>query len=578
MTTDINAGVVVWDNDGNENFTPDGAFFLWAHWVIVDDIDLDDDPDFAAVSFNPSEVAWWENDGSGTFAKHTVSMSFLGPLVVDTGDLDEDGDVDIAASAINSHEISWWENDGSQGFTEHPLTGHTYQAATSVQIADLDGDSDDDLVCTGQAAPCVRWYESDIVDIVLTTDLTTGVAPFDVTLSESSTSRYTITDRQWDCDYDGTTDTSGSTPVWTYHEPGTHSVLLEVWMGERVGRALLPDRVTAFDTGSALWFDGSGGHVDCPSSPSGELTGPLTVEAWINPFDWGGFPMGTFGFGQILEKGAVSLLLTGTHPIRNDHGLYLELIHGDATVSGACSPVGSITLDEWQHVAVTYDGVNNVRMWIDGAEQTVTFTVAPSGNLGVNGAVTIGNIAGVLNRTFEGGIDEVRLWDTAREGTDIVASKDCLLSGSEPGLVGYWAMDEGNGSAVADGSASGSDGSITDALWEQGVVLCATGVAENGDDDMWADKSPRIASTPNPFDQATSLSLTLPRPSDVRLAVYDLAGRLVTEFTRRQLDAGLHVFEWDGRNSEGAPVAAGVYFCRASGENVNASGKMVLLR
>jgi len=578
VTTDINSGVVVWKNDGSENFTSTVHPFLWAHWVIVDDIDLDGDPDFAAVSFNPSEVAWWENDGTGAFAKHSVSTSFLGPLVVDTGDLDEDGDIDIAASAINSHEISWWENDGSQGYTEHPLTGSTYTNATSVQIADLDGDSDDDLVCTGQVSPCVRWYESDIVNIAPTTDLTTGVAPFDVALSESSTSWYPITECRWDCDNDGTMDATGSSALWTYDQPGTHSVLLEVCMGTRVGRALLRDRVTVFDTGSALWFGGDGEHVACASSPAAGLTGPVTVEAWINPYDWGGFPIGAFGFGQILEKGAVSLFLTGAHPVRNDHGLYLEMVHGDATVSGACSPVESITLDEWQHVAVTYDGVSDVRMWIDGAEQTVSFTVAPSGNLGVNGAVTIGNISGTFNRAFEGYMDEVRLWSVARAEPDIIAAKDCLLSGGETGLVGYWRMDEGNGETVEDGSLAGGDGSITGALWEQGVILNATGVAGTGDDDMWGDKSLRIAASPNPFSRATALALTLPSPSAVRVTVHDLAGRVVAVVTEERLDAGTYSFDWDGRNSEGLPVATGVYFCRATSEGGNAIGKVVLLR
>ncbi len=577
VTNDINAGVVVWENDGSESFTPVVHPFMWAHWVIVDDIDLDGDPDFAAVSYNPSEVAWWENDGSGSFTKRSVSTSFLGPLVVDTGDLDEDGDVDIVASAINSHEISWWENDGSEGFTEHALTAGSYTNATSVQIADLDGDSDDDLVCTGQVSPCVRWYESDIVDIVMTSDLETGVAPFDVVFSESSTSRYTITDRRWDCDNDGVIDASGSSTSWTYDTPGTHSVLLEVWMGTRVGRALLPDRVTAFDTSSALWFDGVSGVVSCADSPAAELTGPLTIEAWINPYDWGGFPIGGFGFGQILEKGGVSLLLTGTHPARNDHGLYLELVHGDATVSGACSPAGSITLDEWQHVAVTYDGASDVRMWIDGAEQTVTHTVAPTGNLGANGAVTIGNIAGLLNRTFEGSIDEVRLWNIARSDGEIQGSMDAALSGSESGLVGYWKLDEGNGQTAADGSPGDADGTITDATWVQGAIFHPTSVAENGDDDIWAGVVPRLAAAPNPFARVTSIALTLPRPSDVRMTVHDLAGRVVREITDLHLDAGTHTFEWDGTNREGLPVATGVYFCRVTSEHGNASGKMVLI-
>lgn len=578
VTTDRAVGLVVWWNDGEENFSETTIAFPYAHWVLTDDIDQDGDPDLVAVGYNPSEVAWWENDGAGSFTKHSISTTFSGPLVVDVGDLDEDGDRDVTAAGVNEHEVSWWENDGSESFTEHPLTGAGYINAESVQVADLDGDSDADLVCAGAGQPCVRWFESNIVDIVPTTDLVTGVAPLDVTFSDSSTAWYPITERLWDCDYDGVMDASGDNPVWAYEEPGTHSVLLELRMGERTGRALLLDHVEAFDTGSALWFDGSGGHVDCPSSPSAALTGPMTVEAWIRPYDWGGFPVGSFGFGQILEKGSVSLFLTGTHPARNDHGLYLELVHGDATVSGTCSPVESIELDEWQHVAVTYNGASDVRMWIDGVEQTVTYTVAPSGNLGANGAVTIGNIAGTLNRAFEGEIDEVRLWNVARGESDIQDGKDRVLSGSEPGLVGYWALDEGNGSLAGDGSASGSDGAVTDALWVQGVVLYATGLAENGDDDMWADKSPRIASFPNPFARTTSLNLTLPRPSDVRVTVYDLAGRVVKEITELRLDAGAHVFEWDGRNSYGEAVATGVYFCKATGEGVSTGGKLVLLR
>ncbi len=576
VTTDINAGVIVWENDGSESFTSTTYSFLWAHWVVVEDIDLDEDPDFVAVSYNPSEVAWWENDGSGSFTKHSVSTSFLGPLVVDTGDLDEDGDVDIAASAINSHEISWWENDGSQGFTEHALTAGSYTNATSVQIADLDGDSDADLVCTGQIQPCVRWYESDIVDMSLTIDLSTGVAPLSVVLADSSTSRYAITDRAWDCDMDGSIDVHGQTAGWTYHAPGTFSVLLEVSMGERVGRAMLRDRLDVFDTSSALWFDGVSGVVSCTDSPMSELTGPLTVEAWINPFGWGGFPIGTFGFGQILDKGSASLLLTGTHPARNNESVYLELVNKDGTVCGASAPVGAITLDEWQHVAATYDGVSAVRMWIDGIEQTVTYTVAPSGSLEVGAAVTLGNIAGTLNRTFEGSLDEVRLWNVARSESEIQGSKDVVLSGDEPGLVGYWDLDEGNGQTAADGSPSGGNGTIADAAWVQGVILNPTSV--DGDDDIWDSTGPRLANAPNPFSRATSIALTLPRAADVLVTIHDVAGRVVRQLVHEQMTEGIHTFQWDGRNGAGRSVATGIYFCRVTSEHGSATRKMVLLR
>ena len=139
-------------------------------------------------------------------------------------------------------------------------------------------------------------------------------------------------------------------------------------------------------------------------------------------------------------------------------------------------------------------------------------------------------------------------------------------------------MDEGNGDTVEDGSPAGGDGAITGALWEQGVILSATGVSGTGDDDQWGSKSLRIAAAPNPFSQATALAMTLPSPSAVRVTVHDLAGRVVRVINDRRLDAGTYSFNWDGRNSEGLPVATGVYFCRATSEGASAVGKVVLLR
>lgn len=577
VTTDRYSGLVVWTNDGNENFTSELLMFPYAHWVLTDDLDRDGDPDMVGVAYNPSDVSWWENDGAGSFSKHTISSTFQGPLVVDVGDFDEDGDTDVVAAAVNNHEVSWWENDGTQGFTEHPLSSTTYTNAESVQAADLDGDSDVDLVCAGAVDPSIRWFESDIVEMSLFTDLTTGVAPFDVALTDSCTSWYAITDRRWDCDYDGAVDITGADPVWTYDTPGTHSVLLEVWMGARAGRAMLRDHVEVFDTGSALWFDGDGDHVDCPASPASDLTGQFTVEAWISPFDWGGFPMGSYGFGQILEKGSVSLLLTGTHPVRNNHSLYLEMTHPDRGTSGACMPVDAITLDEWQHVAASYDGIGEVRMWLDGVEQTVTYTAAPSGSLAADGAITIGNVGGLLNRTFEGSIDEVRLWNDVREESEIQASMNTLVDGGEQGLVGCWRMDEGNG-GVAEDASGGGDGAITGAGWVQGVILDPTSIPEDGSDGVAAGGPTLLSCAPNPFGSSTDIAFVLPRTSEAEVAVYDVSGRAVRRLAGGTLPAGEHRLTWDGRSDGGVSVASGIYFLKLSGPAVRDSRKMVLLR
>jgi hypothetical protein len=71
-----------------------------------------------------------------------------------------------------------------------------------------------------------------------------------------------------------------------------------------------------------------------------------------------------------------------------------------------------------------------------------------------------------------------------------------------------------------------------------------------------------LAVRSNPFRDATSLSLALPEPGSVRVAVYDVQGRLVRTLADRAWPAGVHRLAWDGRDEGGRAVAAGVYLAR----------------
>ncbi|RME19069.1 MAG: T9SS C-terminal target domain-containing protein [Candidatus Zixiibacteriota bacterium] len=87
---------------------------------------------------------------------------------------------------------------------------------------------------------------------------------------------------------------------------------------------------------------------------------------------------------------------------------------------------------------------------------------------------------------------------------------------------------------------------------------------------------------PNPFNPATTLAFDLPAPSDVRLAVYDLQGRLVKTVAAGRYEAGRHSAVWDGSDAAGVPVSSGVYFYRLTVQNGAApfvqTRKMLLLR
>ncbi len=51
---------------------------------------------------------------------------------------------------------------------------------------------------------------------------------------------------------------------------------------------------------------------------------------------------------------------------------------------------------------------------------------------------------------FQGQLDEIRLWSVARSQSAIVAGRTVQLDGTEPGLAGYWRLDEGSGTTAYD--------------------------------------------------------------------------------------------------------------------------------
>jgi flagellar hook assembly protein FlgD len=86
---------------------------------------------------------------------------------------------------------------------------------------------------------------------------------------------------------------------------------------------------------------------------------------------------------------------------------------------------------------------------------------------------------------------------------------------------------------------------------------------------------------PNPFLAAggeTTINFSLPSDSHVRLAVYDLSGRLITTLVDDTLTAGRHTLGWDGTTSRGTGVESGVYFYKIDTDNNSATRRLVLVR
>jgi hypothetical protein len=85
------------------------------------------------------------------------------------------------------------------------------------------------------------------------------------------------------------------------------------------------------------------------------------------------------------------------------------------------------------------------------------------------------------------------------------------------------------------------------------------------------------ANYPNPFNPNTRIDFYLPRTSSWSLGIYDIAGRLVRQYEGRN-DRGWTSLEWDGRTSDGALAASGVYLYRLEAGDWSESRKMMLLK
>jgi hypothetical protein len=83
---------------------------------------------------------------------------------------------------------------------------------------------------------------------------------------------------------------------------------------------------------------------------------------------------------------------------------------------------------------------------------------------------------------------------------------------------------------------------------------------------------------PNPFNPSTSIGFTLPEAGYVTVSVYDMTGRLVSTLVDGNLDEGVHMVEWDGMDSSGAMVSAGVYIYALESSDMIMTKKMILMK
>jgi len=86
-------------------------------------------------------------------------------------------------------------------------------------------------------------------------------------------------------------------------------------------------------------------------------------------------------------------------------------------------------------------------------------TVAQTSALSAQSILSLGANT-IDSRYFAGLIDEIRLWSVVRTPAEIAGAMRKRLDGTEPGLVGYYRLDESEGITASDGSPSKNDATL----------------------------------------------------------------------------------------------------------------------
>ena len=399
-----------------------------------------------------------------------------------------------------------------------------------------------DIASTGSSGSA-RIVQVGNARVDFVSDKQTGHVPLQVAFTNKSSGN-DFTAWSWDFEGKGVVGSMEHSPKWTYEIPGDYSVKLsaqltlentnDVWLSSTRDRY-----IRVFDGNSALFMDSEDAYGEIPSHASLNSTETVTIEAWVRPekLNFSGSEMAT-----ILDKDSYSLHVQKSPSGPLQGGSYvLSVVDALNQKSLWSTPSRSVEFDAWQHIAVVLDLGNiatPVRFLINGQRQSIAVTGNLSSALRSHSSIParVGN-RGDKTAAFEGTIDELRIWNTARTDREIKDFVNSRFTGDIrvlDGLVGYWPMNEGSGNAFQDESVHANHGTTTGS-WGSGAPVTQTRVNISEKDVTRFGDIVVYPNYPNPFGISTTIPIHVPEPMAITLEVYNVLGQLVHTVMENQL-------------------------------------------
>jgi hypothetical protein len=83
---------------------------------------------------------------------------------------------------------------------------------------------------------------------------------------------------------------------------------------------------------------------------------------------------------------------------------------------------------------------------------------------------------------------------------------------------------------------------------------------------------------PNPFNPATTINFYLLQEAELKIAIYNIKGKLIRLLANQTKPAGLQSFTWNGTNIQNLTCPSGIYFCQIAADSQIINQKILLLK
>jgi len=316
----------------------------------------------------------------------------------------------------------------------------------------------------------------------------------------------------------------------------------------------------------ALQLDGSNDYVNCGNDSSLQISGEeITLEAKVKVYQ---FKDEVWQGCVITKDESDDKAFDAGYMIRIGKNGRINFNLGSDGWYELDTPQNTLALNKLYHVSATYDG-SFMRIYVNGVEKAQRGPLNISIGNAVAQPLLIGDSPQWPGRSFDGEIDEVRVWNVVRSAEQIKSTMNDTLAqnyylSADSGLVGYWRLNEGNGQFTSDlsvffnngilGNSAESD--IHDPVWIVADSVLAS-IKETG---PVPDKFMISQNYPNPFNNNTVFNLSLQQVAKVHAAVFNSSGQLIRHVLSGQLPKGHHRLNWNGTNQIGEIVSSGMYF------------------